>query len=456
MLKNISQTLIPEFLKKNFGKELFENLDQNQHISVKGFAGSVPSILVAELFLTQKKDVLFIIDDKESAHYITSELEEMIGEENVLYFPETHLEPYQVEKTQNANIVLRTEVLNRLNFDKKKKIIVATASSLSEKVLKKEDFKAISHTIKVGDQLDFDFTEELLNQFNFNYTDFVSEPGEFSVRGGIVDVFSYAYEKPFRITFFGNEVESIKEFDIETQLSTGKVNDFELVSNMNFAVSGSKVSLLDLLPKDSFIVTKNAYLTVKKLKDFYEKAEQKFETLSKEIKHQKPEELFVSDEIFLEDFQKFKTIDFTSQSLQLYDSTILQLNQTSQPSFHKNFELLAEDLKEKKAEGYETWISFSSEKQKERLEEIFASFQQEEENQKLQEENDAVKKQLQDEEEKFAEEVKKNKKLKDDLEASQKALAKLQRQKIQFDEICVKLLECAEVVDKMSQEDNDE
>ena len=81
----------------------------------------------------------------------------MIGEENVLYFSETHLEPYQVEKTQNANIVLRTEVLNRLNFDKKKKIIVATASSLSEKVLKKEDFKAISHTIKVGDQLDFDF-----------------------------------------------------------------------------------------------------------------------------------------------------------------------------------------------------------------------------------------------------------------------------------------------------------
>ena len=383
MLKNINQALLPELLKKNFGQEIFENVEKNQHVSVKGFAGSVPTILVAELFLTQRKDVLFIIDDKESAHYITSELEEMIGEENVLYFPETHLEPYQIEKTQNANIVLRTEVLNRLNFDKKAKIIVATASSLSEKVLKKEDFKAISHTIKVGDQLDFDFTEELLNQFNFNFTDFVSEPGDFSVRGGIVDVFSYAYEKPFRITFFGNEVENIKEFDIETQLSTGKVNEFELVSNMNFAVSGSKVSLLDLLPKDSFIVTKNAYLTLKKLKDFYEKAEQKFETLSKEIKHQKPEILFVSDEIFLEDFQKFKTIDFTSQSLQLYDSTILQLNQTSQPSFHKNFELLAEDLKEKKAEGYETWISFSSEKQKERLEEIFASFQQEEENQKL-------------------------------------------------------------------------
>ena len=146
MLKNINQALLPELLKKNFGQEIFENVEKNQHVSVKGFAGSVPTILVAELFLTQRKDVLFIIDDKESAHYITSELEEMIGEENVLYFPETHLEPYQIEKTQNANIVLRTEVLNRLNFDKKAKIIVATASSLSEKVLKKEDFKAISPT----------------------------------------------------------------------------------------------------------------------------------------------------------------------------------------------------------------------------------------------------------------------------------------------------------------------
>lgn len=374
-LKKINDTLLPELLKKNFGQEIFENVEKNQHVSVKGFAGSVPTILVAELFLTQKKDVLFIIDDKESAHYITSELEEMIGEENVLYFPETHLEPYQIEKTQNANIVLRTEVLNRLNFDKKSKIIVATASSLSEKVLKKEDFKAISHKIKVGDQLDFDFTEELLNQFNFNFTDFVSEPGDFSVRGGIVDVFSYAYEKPFRITFFGNEVENIKEFDIETQLSTGKVNEFELVSNMNFAVSGSKVSLLDVLPKNSFIVTKNAYLTIKKLKDFYEKAEQKFETLGKEIKHQKPEELFVSDEVFLKDLEKFKTIDFTSQQLTTDNQQPITLNQTQQPSFHKNFELLVEDLKSKKEEGYETWISFSSEKQKERLEEIFASLQ---------------------------------------------------------------------------------
>ncbi len=128
--------------------------------------------------------------------------------------------------------------------------------ALSEKVLKKEDFKAISHHIKVGDQLDFDFVDELLSHYQFQQTDFVSEPGEFSVRGGIVDVFSYSNEKPYRITFFGNEVENIKTFDIETQLSIDKVKDFQLVSNMNYSVSGSRVSLLELLPKDSFVISK--------------------------------------------------------------------------------------------------------------------------------------------------------------------------------------------------------
>jgi transcription-repair coupling factor (superfamily II helicase) len=137
--------------------------------------------------------------------------------------------------------------------------------------LKKEDFKAISHQIKVGDQLDFDFVDELLNHYQFNQTDFVSEPGEFSVRGGIVDVFSFSNEKPFRITFFGNEVESIKTFDIESQLSLDKIDEFQLVSNMNFSVSGTKVSLFELLPEDSFVVSKNLYLSTKRIRIFTKK-----------------------------------------------------------------------------------------------------------------------------------------------------------------------------------------
>lgn len=376
-LKKINQNLLPDLLQKQFGSEIFSQIVTKQHISVKGSAGSAVSILAAELFLTQNKTILYLADDKEDALYINAEMEDLLGKDNILYFPATHLEPYQIEKTQNANLVLRTEVINKLNSGKSPKVIVAFIGAMSEKVLKKEDFKAISHHIKVGDQLDFDFVDELLNHYQFNQTDFVSEPGEFSVRGGIVDVFSFSNEKPFRITFFGNEVESIKTFDIESQLSLDKIDEFQLVSNMNFSVSGSKVSFFELLPEDSFIVSKNLYLSARRIKEFHEKALEKYETLSKDIKHRSPDELFISEGEFQNKLIKFKTIDFSSQHFKLPKSQIIELNQTQQPSFHKNFELLIQDLEEKQGQGFDTWISFSSEKQKERLQSIFEELQHE-------------------------------------------------------------------------------
>ncbi|MBP7500981.1 MAG: DEAD/DEAH box helicase, partial [Chryseobacterium sp.] len=376
-LKKINQNLLPDLLQKQFGSEIFSQIVTKQHISVKGSAGSAVSILAAELFLTQNKTILYLADDKEDALYINAEMEDLLGKDNILYFPATHLEPYQIEKTQNANLVLRTEVINKLNSGKSPKVIVAFIGAMSEKVLKKEDFNAISHHIKVGDQLDFDFVDELLNHYQFNQTDFVSEPGEFSVRGGIVDVFSFSNEKPFRITFFGNEVESIRTFDIESQLSLDKIDEFQLVSNMNFSVSGSKVSFFELLPEDSFIVSKNLYLSARRIKEFHEKALEKYETLSKDIKHRSPDELFISEGEFQNKLIKFKTIDFSSQHFKLPKSQIIELNQTQQPSFHKNFELLIQDLEEKQGQGFDTWISFSSEKQKERLQSIFEELQHE-------------------------------------------------------------------------------
>ncbi|WP_292009376.1 transcription-repair coupling factor [Chryseobacterium sp.] len=376
-LKTINEKFLPDLLQREFGRSIFTQLDAEQHISVKGSAGSSVSIFVAELFLTHKKNILYIIDDKEEALYANTEVEDLLGKDKVLYFPATHLEPYQVEKTQNANLVLRTDVLNKINSDASPKVIVAYAGALSEKVLKKEDFKAISHQIKVGDQLDFDFIDELLNHYHFQQTDFVSEPGEFSVRGGIVDVFSYSYEKPYRITFFGNEVEGIKTFDIETQLSVEKVGAFQLVSNMNFSVSGSKVSLLQVLDENSFIVSKNGVVALQKLKSFYEKSLDKYEGLNKDIAHREPAELFISDQEFLFDFKKFKTIDFTTAAIENLKSVEIKLEQTAQPSFHKKFELLTQDLEEKQAEGFDTWISFSTEKQKERLESIFEELEKE-------------------------------------------------------------------------------
>jgi transcription-repair coupling factor (superfamily II helicase) len=377
-LKTITEKFLPHLLQKEFGKEIFTQLETHQHISVKGSAGSSASIFVSELFLTQKKHILYLLDDKEDALYANTEMENLLGKDKVLYFPATHLEPYQVEKTQNANLVLRTEVINKITSGKSPKVIIAYAGALSEKVLKKEDFKAISHHIKVGDQLDFNFVDELLNHYHFQQADFVSEPGEFSVRGGIVDVFSFSNEKPYRITFFGNEVESIKTFDIETQLSVDKTDAFQLVSNMNFTVTGSRISLLQLLPEKSFVISKNGILGMQKLKAFYEKSLEKYDALSKDIAHRSPQELFISDQEFLFDYKKFKTVDFGSVQIEgLIDWTEIKLDQNPQLSFHKNFEMLAEDLEARQSEGYDTWISFSSDKQKERLEMIFEELERE-------------------------------------------------------------------------------
>ena len=376
-LQNIQQTLLPRLLKLNFGTEIFKELEKKQHILVKGVVGSASSLLVAEYFLALQNNILYVTDDKENAHYLTTEMEELLGKENVLYFPSIYLEPYQIEKTQNANLVLRTEVINRLSTNYSPKVIVTHYPALSEKVLKEDDFKTISLNIKVGDLLDFDFSEKLLNDFHFNLTDFVSEPGEFAVRGGIIDVFSYSNEKPYRISFFGNEVENIKTFNIETQLSIDKTDSFQLVSNMNFSTQKNKISFLESLPKNSIVFSKNAHHGLMQIKNFYAKAEENFAKLNHKIKHQTPKELYISEDEFLDNLPKLQWIDFSNQNTETgHQKAIINLIQQPQPTFHKNFEMLMEDFEEKKKNNFEIWISFSSEKQKERLEEVFASLKQ--------------------------------------------------------------------------------
>lgn len=350
------------------GKTIFSTLDSQSLVAVRGAAGSFPSIWVAEYFLIEKSTVLYLIDDKEKALYATAELEQMLGEDKVLYFPSSHLDPYQLESVQNADIVLRTEVLNRLSSLKEPLVVVAPYIAMSERVLKKEDLGAISHTISQGASLDFDFVDELLTHYHFKQTDFVSEPGEFSVRGGIIDVFSYSNEHPYRISFFGSEIESIRTFDIESQLSHERVDSFTLVSNITAATTSQKVPFTDLLPERTLVVSTSGLLGLHKMEQFYDRAKENYQKLSKELSHSKPEDLFMDHQLFLSGMKNFKIVDFTASPLK--DFYRLQLHQTPQPSFHKNFEMLAQDLQQKNTLGYSCWISFSSEKQKQRLEEI--------------------------------------------------------------------------------------
>jgi len=367
-LFSIKNSLLPELLRKQWGREFFEKLHEKQKISVKKTVGSAFSIVIAEHFALFQKDILVVLYEKEDALYTTTELEELCGKENVKYFPSTFLQAYQLEKTQNANIVLRTEVLDEINNSNKPKIIITYFSALSEKVVGKGDFGKNSLLIKQGQSLDFNIVDRLYD-YDFNLVDFVSEPGEFSQRGGIIDIFSYAYKYPFRLNLFGNEIESINIFNVETQLTQEKVNEFRLVSALKDDIL-KKVAFPNLLSKDTLVVTKDAYLGIARINDFFEKAKDTYETLNKDIKYSKPEDIFVSKIEFLQSLEEFYWADFTHTTLDFFIDEI-SLDLIPQPVFNKNFDLLFEDLEQKQHKGFNTWISFSSEKQKDRLEDIF-------------------------------------------------------------------------------------
>ena len=150
----------------------------------------------------------------------------------MLFYPGSYRRPYQVEETDNANVLLRAEVLNRINSRKKPAVIVSYPDALFEQVITRKQLNSNTFTVRESDNLSIDFLNETLFEYHFERVDFVVEPGQFSVRGGIVDVFSFAHDQPYRIEFFGDEVESIRTFDIESQLSIDKVKKLNLIPNV--------------------------------------------------------------------------------------------------------------------------------------------------------------------------------------------------------------------------------
>src|SRR5690606_35467616 len=176
-------------------------------IRAKGFIGSSLSFQIHALYKETTQPFLLIVNDKEEAAYYLNDLENLISKEDVLFYPSSYRRPYQIEETDNANVLLRAEVLNRINAKKKPFIIVSYTDALFEKVVTRKDLEKNTLKIAVGDLFTIDNVNEKLFEYEFRRVDFVTEPGEFSVRGGIIDVFSFSNENPYRIEFFGNEID---------------------------------------------------------------------------------------------------------------------------------------------------------------------------------------------------------------------------------------------------------
>ncbi|MEM9144079.1 MAG: transcription-repair coupling factor, partial [Bacteroidota bacterium] len=335
-------------------RKLQERIASSQdNIFLKGLAGSSLSFVLSQAFLGAGKPFLLVFSDKEEAAYQLNDLEQLIGEQDVLFYPGSYRRPYQIEQTDNANVLLRAEVLNRINSRKKPAVIVTYPDALFEKVVTRKELEKNTLHVKRNDTISLDFLNEVLFEYQFARTDFVTEPGEFSVRGGIVDVFSFSHDQPYRIEFFGDEVDSIRTFDVETQLSNNQVQKISIIPNVaNTAVQEKRESFLQYISSKTVVYTKNEDLLFARLDDFFGKAKDAFTQLSAEIQHAQPQELFVAAALFREQMGRFCWVSSSQPPVSPEKGwETVVFNTKPQPSFNKKFDVLIQNLNDHMGQG---------------------------------------------------------------------------------------------------------
>lgn len=344
---------------------ILQKLEEEGKLCLKGLSGSLPSMYALAVFSKTEKTVVVVVDDKEEAAYTINDLENFIDKEQLVYFPNTGRRPYDIEEVDNANVLLRTDAIKKLG-DQKPRIIVCYPSSLSEQVVSTQTLVSKSVNIRKGDQLDLDFINESLYELGFERVDFVTGPGQFAIRGGIIDVFSFGSEDPIRIDLFGDEVEGIKIFDAGSQLSKKILEEVVIVPNLSqdFSIQ-DRTSLMNFLGDDIICMFRNVKLSLDVLKNLYEKAEEAKVSKPDEIRFSDPEKLFVSDVRHQLDLERKKVIEYGPENF--FDAREIELRSTPQPSFNKNFELLNNNLAQLHTKGIRTWLCSDNEKQLDRL-----------------------------------------------------------------------------------------
>lgn len=369
------QNIVNQYQKSAYISQIIKVLQQKKnYFQIKNLVGSSLSFVISETFKKVDKPYLLIFNDKEEAAYYLNDLEQLLSDKNVLFYPSSYRRPYQLDETDNANVLLRAEVLNRINSRKKPAVIVTYQAALFEKVVTKKELEKNTLKVALGDHLSLDFVNEVLFEYKFKRVDFVTEPGDFSVRGGIIDVFSFSNDEPYRIEFFGDEIDSIRSFDVETQLSTEKLKKVSIMPNVeNKTLQESRESFLKYIASNTIVFTKNIDLLVGNLDKFFQKAEEAFNDLSKEINHAKPNELFCDGNFIKDQLQDFSLVNFGADNT--YNETTtsekITFNTIPQPSFNKQFDLLIENLEEYHKGGFTNYIFCANEQQAQRFHDIF-------------------------------------------------------------------------------------
>ena len=343
--------------------------DKNQ-IQITNLVGSSMSFVISETFKKDEKSYLLIFNDKEEAAYHLNDLEQLLDQKRVLFYPGSYRRPYQIDETDNANVLMRSEVLNRINSRKKPVIIVTYPEALFEKVVTKKDLEKNTLKLAVSEKVSLDFVNEILFEYNFNRVDFVTEPGDFSVRGGIIDVFSFSNDEPFRIEFFGDEIDSIRTFDVETQLSKQKLRKASILSNVeNKTLQEKRESFLKYISSNTVIFLKNKELLIGKLDKLFSKAERAFSELSEALKHAKPIDLFCKGSFIQNQLSDFTVVHFETYTSG--DKPKIDFSTKAQPPFNKQFDLLINNLNGYHTKGFTNYIFCANEQQAQRFHDIF-------------------------------------------------------------------------------------
>jgi transcription-repair coupling factor (superfamily II helicase) len=357
-------------------KEAIESPD-NRGLLLNGISGAQDTFILSGLTRVLKGPQLFIAENKEQAAYYLNSFDQILKDNQGLFFPDSFKRPGNFEEINPSNVQQRTDTVNSVNrINGETKIIITYPEALFEKVVSPEIVEALKIDINKGEPLDVDTMIELLVSFDFKREDYVYEPGQFSIRGGIIDVFNFANEWPYRIELFDEEVESIRMFDPTSQLSVRNISKLTIIPNVNSKFeSADKVNLLSILPENTKIWLKNPELLEATLLDCYEKTRKikptdfdDSELLNKYFR----ERAFVMPNEIIRSIDRFFRIFLSAPATKIPEGfEKIIINGKPQPNFNKNFTILIDDLEEYTKKGYTNFIWAGNKRQISRFEQIF-------------------------------------------------------------------------------------
>ena len=348
---------------------------------------SAPMVFGSLVSKTKSLTTVFILQDADEAGYFYHDLTQLLGKEQVLFFPSSYRRAIKYAQRDSANEILRTEVLAKLSTQTPLPLggvgggfIVTYPEAIAELVVSKKQLDERTVVLSVGETIDADETARQLRNLGFLEVDYVYEPGQFALRGSILDVYSFSNELPFRIDLFGDDIDSIRTFEVETQLSKDKLQQVSIVPELS--MTEEKMPFLSFLPQETVLVFKDFLYVHDAIDRIYqdgfseqaltERLEGATEQEQHEIMQQmKKESMLISGAQFSRDAVDFRRIEMGHRPSGMPDATI-SFHISPQPQFHKNFELLQQSFEQYLADGYQLCILADSKKQLERLRDIFA------------------------------------------------------------------------------------